>query len=1424
MINLNIKIEELSLSEKTIEALKLIGITTLSDFNNYTLKDLHTLLPQEFLFETILILKEYYLPESLENLNLNIDIIEVLQNNKITNCRSLIQTNKSMLLQLFQDKPDHLEEIELVFSLYNDDFNEYDEELEDIDFSEDDLEEEYELNLKKEIDENLKPFLNEETNLTDVVPLGSKTTSSPVTFNVEDKTNFKSQKEYGSREYEHFKIRLASPHEIRQWSYGEIVNYETINYRTAKPEFGGLFCPKIFGPIKDLQCACAKKQTLKKGQTCSRCGIEITEQKVRRERMGHIELAAPIVHTWHVNSLPSRLAILLGIKAKELSEIVYYVSYIVLDSGETNLEKRQIITELQYSQYLERFGNGFSALTGAEAIKKLLEELDLEESIKDLRKLLKQVSKQKRDVIIKRLEIIESFNKSDNKPEWMVMDVIPVLPSDLRPIVPLDGGRFATTDTNDLYRRILNRNNRLKKQIIQKAPRLIIKNEKRLLQEAVDALFDNVKISKKNTSNLERNRPLKSLSEMLRGKQGRFRQNLLGKRVDYSGRSVIIVGPDLKIHQCGIPRQMAVILFKPFILNKLQEAKGIDKKSANLLYEKMNEYVWSVLEEVVKEHPVLLNRAPTLHRLGIQAFEPKLIDGKAIRLHPLVTPAFNADFDGDQMAVYVPLSLEAQAEARLLMLVSNNILDPKNGSPVLSPSQDMVLGNYYLTIEEVKDRTVKGINPDKLNQKHRFKHRNEGKLFYDLKEAELAFHNKIISLHTRILVKTSNINSHFSEPQKDKYLVTTLGKMIFNDILPSDFPYVQEPSLYNLEVRTPDIYFISRGVNPYDCLPNIKTPEPFKKRFLSMVIDQVFKKSNITETSKMLDEIKNLGFKYSTMGGITISHSDINVYSQKEELIYQVENKILEIEKFYDKGFLTVSEKKGLVIQEWKNIRDVIQEGLMQEFHQDNHLYMISDSGARGNASNFSQLSGMRGLMNSPKGEVLEIPVKSSFKEGLTVHEFFISTHGARKVSTDTALKTAESGYLTRRLVDVAQDIIIFKEDCDSDKGVIVEAIARDEKEIISLSERIFGRFTSEDIIHPETQELILARNKVITREIIKIILEAKITKVKIRSVLTCNCEYGICTKCYGLNLATNKNVEIGEAVGVVAAQSIGEPGTQLTMRTFHTGGVLSVADITQGLPRIQELFEARKPKGKSIISEYDGTVSDVKSINSFSYEIIIVPDNNPNKEHIYTVDGNVDVIVQKNIHVEAGQRLTSGSVDLREMLRVSSVEKTQKYILEEVQKVYQSQSVNISDKHIEIIVRQMFKQVLIISEGDTHFLPGLEVSIKEFKRVNAQIIKQKKTLAVGRPVLLGITRASLKSDSLLSAASFQETTKILIDAAIKGQKDNLYGLKENVIVGGLIPAGTGILETSHFEYPIRQENHQENFKTQSFEKEKTLS
>ncbi|MDO8030056.1 DNA-directed RNA polymerase subunit beta' ['Planchonia careya' phytoplasma] len=1376
---LNMKIEDFALTKRTLKNLKSIGINSLRDINNYHLNELITSLNEESFEEFVIILKKYGLPESLNNLNLNKDILDILYQNNILNCCSLLTTDKDTLFKLFNHNHSHLNILRNVLDLYN-------------------LQKNNIHNLKNKID-------NSVVDKDEIIWQNENQEHESASSWVIDKAIFPNN---SNREYDYFKIRLSSPHEIRQKSYGEVVNYETINYRTAKPEKGGLFCPIIFGPVQDLQCICSKKQTLKKGQICSKCGVEITEQLVRRERMGHIDLAAPVVHTWFLNSLPSRLAILLGMKAKELAEIVYYVSYIVINPGNSDLNKYSIISELEYGQYLERCDHNFVALTGAEAVKTMLQELNMEETIKTLRLELKQASKQKRDLIVKRLELMESFYQSDNKPEWIVLEAINVIPPSLRPIVALEQGvRFASADINDLYRRILNRNNRLKRQLKQNAPRLIIKNEKRMLQEAVDALFDNAKSSKKSTSNIERNKPLKSLSEMLRGKQGRFRQNLLGKRVDYSGRSVIIVGPDLKLHQCGIPRQMAIVLFKPFVLNKLQEAKGIDKKSANILYETMNEHVWKLLEEVVQEYPVLLNRAPTLHRQGLQGFQVKLIDGKAIRLHPLVTLAFNADFDGDQMAVYVPLSVEAQAEARLLMLSSYNILDPKNGSPVLSPSQDMVLGNYYLTIEETRKRILKGYNSEIRNEQHQYKHRNEGKVFNDLQEAELAFYNKQIALHTRILVRTSKISSYFNDEQKNKYLVTTLGKLIFNSILPNDFPYLQESTIFNLETKTPDVYFIPKGVNLIEYLNNIPTPEPFKKRFLSLIIDRVFKRSNISETSKMLDDIKNLGFKYSTMSGVTISHADINVYSKKAELILQVEDKITEIEKWHDKGFLTTGEKKSLIIQEWKNVRNVIQEGLMQEFNQDNHLFMISDSGARGNVSNFSQLSGMRGLMHSSTNNQLEIPVKSSFKEGLNVHEFFISTHGARKVSTDTALKTSESGYLTRRLVDVAQDVIIMSQDCGSDKGVYITSLEQDGKEIISLQQRLFGRYIAQSIVDSSDQKIIVNCGELITREIAENIVKMGFLSVKIRSVLTCNSDYGICAKCYGLNLATNKEVEIGEAVGIIAAQSIGEPGTQLTMRTFHTGGVLSVSDITQGLPRIQELFEARKPKGKALISEYDGVVKEIKSSNIYSSDIVIVSAINPHQEYTYTVDSNVDILVQDGMSIKAGQRLTSGSIDLRELLRISSVVATQKYILEEVQQVYQSQSVYISDKHIEIIIRQMFKQILIISEGDSNLLPGSEISIKEFKRINMQLIQKNKKLAAGRPIVLGITRSSLKSDSLLSAASFQETTKILIDATIKGQKDFLLGLKENVILGGLIPAGTGILNHSLFEYPLIEED-----------------
>ncbi|MGB0175256.1 MAG: DNA-directed RNA polymerase subunit beta', partial [Acholeplasmataceae bacterium] len=947
-------------------------------------------------------------------------------------------------------------------------------------------------------------------------------------------------KGYGSKTFSHLKIRLASPDEIRQWSYGEVKTHETINYRTSKPEEGGLFCERIFGPTRDYQCACGKKQSGNKGQICSKCGIEITEAKVRRERMGHIELEAPVVHTWYLKNSPSRLAVLLGIKAKQLEEVVYHASYIVTDPGQAPLSKKQILSEQDYSRLSEEYYNKFVALTGAEAVKKLLQDLDLDKEVRILRRKLKTSSKQKRERIIKRLEVVEAFNNSDNKPEWMVLDVVPVIPPDLRPMVPLDGGRFATTDLNDLYRRILNRNNRLKKQKEQMAPRLITKNEKRMLQEAVDALFDNAKRGKKAA--VERNRHLKSLSDLLRGKQGRFRQNLLGKRVDYSGRSVIIVGPDLEMYQCGIPREMAITLFKPFILRELQKNSGEDtnaKKNANSKYDRMDDEVWAALEKVVKEHPVLLNRAPTLHRLGIQAFEPKLIDGKAIRLHPLVTPAFNADFDGDQMAVHVPLSNEAQAEARLLMLASNNILNPKDGKPVVTPSQDMVLGNYYLTIEETKDRPFHGFDADYKREQHLEKHKYEGHFFANFEEAQHAYEDKFIQLHTRIIIDPKSMDQYFTQEQKQQYLVTTFGKLIFNQILPPNFPYLNEPTDENLEKGTPNKYFIAKGVNPKDVLNNIPVPTPFTKKFLSKIIAQVFKKLHISETSKMLDRLKDLGFKYSTISGITVSFADIDVYSKKEDILTEANQSIDNILEWYNEGFVTNEERRKLIIKIWEDARQSIEKNVMKEFDQDNNLFMMSDSGARGNVNNFVQLVGMRGLMNNPKGDTIEVPVKASFREGLTVSEFFISTHGARKGSTDTALKTAESGYLTRRLVDVSQDVIVVDEDCQAERGIVMRSIINDKtnKDIVPLYDRIVGRYAMQDVKKPESKDFFVKKNELITDEIAAAIIAADVKEVEIRSNLTCNSENGVCAKCYGRNLASNMPVEVGEAVGVVAAQ-----------------------------------------------------------------------------------------------------------------------------------------------------------------------------------------------------------------------------------------------------------------------------------------------
>ncbi|HHY96764.1 MAG TPA: DNA-directed RNA polymerase subunit beta', partial [Acholeplasma sp.] len=1029
---LSLPVESLKLSVETLGKLKLSGIDKLEDFNTYNLKELKTLLQENF-DEVMPNLIFYKLPTKVKDLSLSDEVTQVLETSGIKELAQLLSYDKQALYHIFKDDEFYLKEINDLLALYN--------------------------------EQPLKPSDDDA-----IEPIG-----------MEDQVKNESvRKGYGSRAYSHFKVRLASPQEIRAWSYGEVVNHETINYRTNKPEIGGLFDERIFGPTRDYQCACGKKQTVNKGQICPKCGIEITESKVRRERMGHINLEAPVVHTWYLKNSPSKLALLLGIKAKTLEEVVYHAAYIVTDPGNTPLAKKSILSEQDHSRLVEEFGNRFQALTGAEAVKKLLQDLDLEKEAAALRRRLKKAPKQKRERIIKRLEVVEAFKNSDNKPEWMVMDVIPVIPPDLRPMVPLDGGRFATTDLNDLYRRILNRNNRLKKQKEQNAPRLIIKNEKRMLQEAVDALFDNAKRGKKAAT--ERNRHLKSLSDLLRGKQGRFRQNLLGKRVDFSGRSVIIVGPDLQMYQCGIPREMAIILFKPFILRELQKL-GNEKRNANTKYERRDEDTWKALEKVVREHPVLLNRAPTLHRLGIQAFEPKLIDGKAIRLHPLVTPAFNADFDGDQMAVHVPLSPEAIAEARLLMLASNNILNPKDGKPVVTPSQDMVLGNYYLTIEERLDREV--FRTEKQKEEYQYKNRNEGKFYSSAEEAKLAYENGEINLHTRIFVKPSSVRGTFTAEQQGKYLVTTLGKIIFNEILPPSFPYINEPSSYNLEHETPDKYFLAPGTNPKEFLHAVESPEPFKKKFLSMIITQVFKQFHISETSKMLDKLKDLGFKYSTIAGFTISFADINVYPGKKEIIENTQQEIFEIEEMYEDGLLTASERKKLIIDKWTEVGSKIQTDLMGTFDKDNHIFMMADSGARGNVSNFTQLMGMRGLMNNPKGETIEVPVTSSFREGLTASEFFISTHGARKGSTDTALKTAESGYLTRRLVDVSQDVIIVEEDCGSTHGTVVSSIIDENgKLVVPLYDRILGRYAAKDVINPKTGEVLVARNELITAEI----------------------------------------------------------------------------------------------------------------------------------------------------------------------------------------------------------------------------------------------------------------------------------------------------------------------------------------------------
>ena len=1188
------------------------------------------------------------------------------------------------------------------------------------------------------------------------------------------------------------KIGIASPETIRDWSYGEVKKPETINYRTLKPERDGLFCEKIFGPTRDYECNCGKYKRLRyKGIICDRCGVEVTKSKVRRERMGHIELASPVSHIWYVKGIPSYIGLCLDMSPRDLEEVIYFVSYVVLDPGATTLAKKQTLSDKEYRVYYEKYGNTFKVGMGASAIKQLLSEVDVEKELAELQKELEGATGQKRVRLVKRLDVLNAFATSGNKPEWMILEALPVIPPELRPMIQLDGGRFATSDLNDLYRRVINRNNRLKKLIELGAPSIIIQNEKRMLQEAVDSLFDNGRRGRSVTG--AGNRALKSLSSMLKGKQGRFRQNLLGKRVDYSGRSVIVVGPDLKMYQCGIPKEMALELFKPHVINGLVAKELANNiKAAKKMIENKDEKVWDIVEEVIKEHPVMLNRAPTLHRLGIQAFEPKLVSGKAIRLHPLVTTGFNADFDGDQMAVHVPLSEEAKTEARLLMLGANNILSPKDGSPIVTPSQDMILGNYYITMEK-----------DGLE--------GEGRIFKNTNEALMAYQRREITLHTRIAVPVNSFKHKvFLDSYKNKYLVTTPGKIIFNEILPDSFPYLNEPTSDNIEGVTPSRYFIDYGKNIKEEIQNMERAKPFTKSTLEKIIAQMFKRYRTTETSIFLDKLKDQGFKYSTYSGITIAYSDIVTSEKKEKIVEESNKEVKKINKQFQRGLITDKERLDLVIEVWNKAKKDIEKELSEyanaKEYEDNPIFIMMNSKARGSISNFVQLAGMRGIMAKPNGEPVEIPILSSFNDGLSVSEFFLSTHGARKGSADTALKTADSGYMTRRLVDVAQDMIVREVDCGTTQGSIVTAFTDDKDGIIEpLYDRILGRFTNKKVIDPNTKEVICEKDTYITENIADRIIKAGITSVEIRTVLTCRTARGVCQKCYGRNLATGNLVEIGEAVGIMGAQSIGEPGTQLTMRTFHTGGVAG-ADITQGLPRVEELFEARIPKGKATISEIDGTISKIEDANG-RFKIYI-KNSKEVREHLTLYGAKLKV--EKGDKVNAGDQLTEGSVSPKELLAVTDPNTVQQYILKEVQKVYRSQGVDINDKHVELIAKRMISLIRVVEAGDTEFVPSTVVAISDFTKGNRDVIIQGKKPATGQPILLGITKAALQTDSFLSSASFQETTRILTEAAVKGSVDKLHGLKENVIIGKLIPAGTGAKEYMDIGYTLEKEFYDE--------------
>nr|WP_297574151.1 DNA-directed RNA polymerase subunit beta' [uncultured Peptostreptococcus sp.] len=1142
--------------------------------------------------------------------------------------------------------------------------------------------------------------------------------------------------------FESIKIGLASPERIRQWSRGEVKKPETINYRTLKPEKDGLFCERIFGPTKDWECHCGKYRRVRyKGVVCDRCGVEVTKAKVRRERMGHIELAAPMSHIWYFKGIPSRMGLLLDMSPRSLEKVLYFASYVVIDPGETGLAHKQVLTEREYRNAVEKYGYDFEVGIGAEAVKKLLERIDLDQQSKELREDLVDATGQKRIRTIRRLEVVEAFKKSGNKPEWMILEAIPVIPPDLRPMVQLDGGRFATSDLNDLYRRVINRNNRLKRLLELGAPEIIVRNEKRMLQEAVDALIDNGRRGRPVTG--PGNRPLKSLSDMLKGKQGRFRQNLLGKRVDYSGRSVIVVGPELKFYQCGLPKKMALELFKPFVMDKLVE-RGFahNIKSAKTIVEKVKPEVWDVLEEVIKSHPVLLNRAPTLHRLGIQAFEPVLVEGKAIKLHPLVCTAYNADFDGDQMAVHVPLSVEAQAEARYLMLSVNNILAPKDGAPITTPSQDMVLGSYYLTIEAQEG--AKGT----------------GSIFKDYNELLLAYFNHKVELHALVKMRLT------LDDGRSSLVESTVGRFIFNEGIPQDLGFVdRDKDPFSLEV---------------DFLAD--------KKSLGKIIDKCFRKHGNTKTAELLDYVKAMGYKYSTVGGITVAVADMDIPEAKYTYIKEAEALVDKYEKAYRRGLISNDERYEKVIETWTETTEKVTDALMDGLDRMNNIFIMAHSGARGSKNQIRQLAGMRGLMANASGKTVEIPVKSNFREGLSVMEYFTSSHGARKGLADTALRTADSGYLTRRLVDVSQDVIVRDVDCGTTETTDVFAI-RDGNEVIEdLRDRIIGRYTIDPILHPETGEEVVPGDHMISEDDADKIIDCGIEKVQIRTVLNCKTEHGVCAKCYGRNLATGKPVNIGEAVGIIAAQSIGEPGTQLTMRTFHTGGVAG-GDITQGLPRVEELFEARKPKGLAVITEISGRVE----VDETAKRKEVVVTSNEGEAETYQIPYGSRLKVKDGDYVEAGEPLTQGSINPHDIVRVNGIGGVQDYIVKEVQRVYRLQGVDINDKHIEVIVRQMLSKVKVEDPGDTDLLPGGYEEVLTYNKCNEEALEQGLRPAVAKRVLLGITKASLATDSFLSAASFQETTRVLTDAAIKGKEDHLIGLKENVILGKLIPAGTGM-------------------------------